>query len=133
MREPVHTTLVALEPPAGDLSVDSVVGGLGPAEMAALYRDSDVLLKLSRVEGLGLAPVEGFHSGLPCVVTPYTGHEEYARHVPAFLPRPIPWRGAAGDSGGFSLALYMRHREWRAAVAFLAAIGFLLVRMRGRL
>ena len=48
--------------------------------MAALYRESDVLLKLSRVEGLGLAPLEGFHSGLPCVVTPYTGSEAYARH-----------------------------------------------------
>ena len=58
--------------------MDRVVGGLDPAAMAALYRESDVLLKLSRVEGLGLAPVEGFHSGLPCVVTPYTGHEEYA-------------------------------------------------------
>jgi len=80
MREPVHSTLVALDPgAAGDLPVDRVVGGLDPAAMAALYRESDVLLKLSRVEGLGLAPVEGFHSGLPCVVTPFTGSEAYAR------------------------------------------------------
>ncbi len=62
MREPVRTTLVALDPrEAGDIPVDRVVGGLEAAGMAALYRESDVLLKLSRVEGLGLAPVEGFH------------------------------------------------------------------------
>jgi glycosyltransferase involved in cell wall biosynthesis len=81
MREPVHSTLVALEPTAAEgLDVDRVVGGLGPEAMAALYRESDVLVKLSRVEGLGLAPVEGFHTGLPCVTTPYTGHDEYVRH-----------------------------------------------------
>jgi O-antigen biosynthesis protein len=81
MGEPVRSTLVALDPEAaGDLRVDRVAGGLDPEGMAALYRESDVLVKLSRVEGLGLAPVEGFHSGLPCVVTPFTGSEEYARH-----------------------------------------------------
>jgi hypothetical protein len=79
MSEPVHVTLVALDPgDAGELGADRVVGGLDARGMAELYRDSDVLLKLSRVEGLGLAPIEGFHGGLPCVLTPYTGHEEYA-------------------------------------------------------
>lgn len=81
MQERVHSTLVALDADgAGGIAVDRVVGGIDADGMAALYRDSDVLVKLSRVEGLGLAPVEGFHSGLPCVVTPYTGHGEYARH-----------------------------------------------------
>ena len=64
MREPVRTTLVALDAEAaGEVDVDRVVGGLDAAGMAALYRESDVLVKLSRVEGLGLAPVEGFHCG----------------------------------------------------------------------
>lgn len=81
MREPVHTTLVGLDVSEADsLPLDRVESGLDPDGMAALYRDSDVLVKLSRVEGLGLAPIEGFHSGLPCVVTPFTGHAEYARH-----------------------------------------------------
>jgi glycosyltransferase involved in cell wall biosynthesis len=81
MGEPVRATLVALDAgAAGDVGADRVVGGLDAAGMAALYRESDVLVKLSRVEGLGLAPVEGFHCGLPCIVTPFTGHEEYARH-----------------------------------------------------
>lgn len=81
MREPAVTTLVALDPDsARDAGVERVVGGLDPAGMAAVYRDSDVLVKLSRVEGLGLAPVEAFHAGVPSVLTPYTGHEQYARH-----------------------------------------------------
>jgi glycosyltransferase involved in cell wall biosynthesis len=81
MREPAASTLVALDPDsATGVGVDRVVGGLDAAGMAALYRESDVLLKLSRVEGLGLAPVEAFHSGVPSVLTPYTGHDEYTRH-----------------------------------------------------
>jgi len=81
MREPAHSTLVALDGAAADdVDVDRVLTGLDRDAMAALYRDSDVLIKLSRVEGLGLAPIEAFHTGLPCVVTPFTGHEEYARH-----------------------------------------------------
>jgi len=81
MSEPVRTTLVALDPRgAADAGVDRVVGGLDGPAMAELYSESDVLLKLSRVEGLGLAPVEGFHRGLPCVVAPFTGHQEYVRH-----------------------------------------------------
>ena len=80
-RESVRTTLVALDPArAVDAQVDRVVGGLDAAAMAELYSESDVLLKLSRVEGLGLSPVEGFHCGLPCVVAPFTGHQEYVRH-----------------------------------------------------
>jgi O-antigen biosynthesis protein len=81
MREPVCATLVALDAEAArDVPVDRVVGGLDPPAMAELYRQSDVLVKLSRVEGLGLAPVEAYHCGLPCVVAPFTGHEEYVRH-----------------------------------------------------
>ena len=55
---------------------------------------------------------------------------EYEQNVPAFLPRPRPWRGPAEDPGPFSLALYMRHGEWRAALGFVAALGYLIVRMR---
>ena len=81
MRSPAYSTLVALDSAATDgIHVDRVATGLDANAMAALYRESDVLLKLSRVEGLGLAPVEAFHTGLPCVVTPFTGHDEYARH-----------------------------------------------------
>jgi hypothetical protein len=81
MTEPAEATVVAGDPGgAGGLDGANVVGGLDPAGMAALYAEHDVVLKLSRVESLGLAPIEGFHAGVPAVVSPYTGHEEYLDH-----------------------------------------------------
>jgi hypothetical protein len=38
------------------------------------------VLKLSRIEGMFGPPLEGFHMGTTCVVTPVTGHEEYVEH-----------------------------------------------------
>jgi O-antigen biosynthesis protein len=80
MAEPASVTVVAGEPSASPPEGARVVGGLDPAGMAALYAEHDVLLKLSRVESLGLAPIEAFHVGVPAVVAPYTGHEEYLEH-----------------------------------------------------
>jgi hypothetical protein len=81
MRERAEVTVVALDPVRADeLGVDRVVGALDAAGMARLYGEHDVLLKLSRVEGLALPPIEAFHVGLPCVTTPVTGHEEYVHH-----------------------------------------------------
>jgi glycosyltransferase involved in cell wall biosynthesis len=81
MTEPAEVTVVASDPDAaGGLEGVRVTGGLDPAGMAALYAEHDVLLKLSRVESLGLAPIEAFHVGVPAVVAPYTGHEEYLGH-----------------------------------------------------
>jgi protein-S-isoprenylcysteine O-methyltransferase Ste14 len=59
-------------------------------------------------------------------------YADYERNVPAFVPRPIPWRGAAEKPAPFSSALYMRHGEWRAALGFVAALGYLIIRMRLR-
>jgi O-antigen biosynthesis protein len=39
-----------------------------------------VVLKLSRIEGMFGPPLEGFHRGATCVVTPVTGHDEYVVH-----------------------------------------------------
>jgi protein-S-isoprenylcysteine O-methyltransferase Ste14 len=57
---------------------------------------------------------------------------EWERNVPAFLPRPIPWRAAASraENPGFDLALYMRHGEWRAALGYAAVLAYLIFRMR---
>jgi glycosyltransferase involved in cell wall biosynthesis len=81
MSEPRHVTYVdsSGEAPAS-IAADRVVGPLSPAEMAAVYGESDVLLKLSRVEGMFGPPLEAFHAGATCVVTPVTGHDEYIRH-----------------------------------------------------
>ncbi len=57
-------------------------------------------------------------------------YDEYERNVPAFVPRPLPWRGPSNEAGPFSPALYMRHGEWRAALGFAAALTYLFVRMR---
>ncbi len=60
---------------------------------------------------------------------------EYERNVPAFVPRPVPWRiqGTPGLRSHFDFSLYLRHREWQAALAFLVVIVFLILRMRGAL
>jgi len=63
--------------PAG---ADEVIRAVPHGEMARLYAAHDVVLKLSRVEGMFGPPLEGFHMGATCVVTPVTGHEEYVRH-----------------------------------------------------
>jgi glycosyltransferase involved in cell wall biosynthesis len=71
---------VATHDPSLEVEADHVVGGLSAPEMAALYGEHDVLLRLARFEGLGLPPLEAFHVGVPCVLTPFTGSEDYARH-----------------------------------------------------
>lgn len=81
MREPARSTLVALDPDVVDpAGVDRLVGALDPAGMAALYAESDVVLKLSRAEGLGLPPLEAAAVGTPSVVTPFGGHADWLCH-----------------------------------------------------
>ena len=81
MREPAELTVVAGDPDdAGEVDGARVVGGLDPGGMADLYAASDVLVKLSRVESLGLAPIEAAHVGTPALVTPYSGHDEHIVH-----------------------------------------------------
>jgi glycosyltransferase involved in cell wall biosynthesis len=81
MSEPAELTVVAPDPgAAGELGGARVIGGLDAPGMAAAYAEHDVLLKLARVESLGLGPIEAFHVGVPAVLAPYTGHEEYLRH-----------------------------------------------------
>ncbi|HEY4095243.1 MAG TPA: glycosyltransferase [Baekduia sp.] len=80
MAEPAHVTWVSPhrgEPPAG---VDRVLSGLSHAEMAQLFAESHVLLKLSRAEGMYGPPLEAFHLGATVVTTPVTGHDEYVAH-----------------------------------------------------
>jgi glycosyltransferase involved in cell wall biosynthesis len=81
MREPHHVTVVCGDRKAlGEVVADEIVGPLSHREMADLYGRTDVVLKLSSVEGMFGPPLEGFHRGATCVVTPVTGHEEYIEH-----------------------------------------------------
>ena len=57
-------------------------------------------------------------------------YAEWERHVPAFVPRLTPWRGAtagtARDAGApFDLGLYLQHREWQAGLGYVAVMGWL--------
>ena len=81
MLEPHRVTVVASDLRGGtELAADEVVGPLSQREMAELYASNDVLLKLSSVEGVSGPPLEAFHRGATCVVTPVTGHDEYVEH-----------------------------------------------------
>jgi glycosyltransferase involved in cell wall biosynthesis len=78
MREPHIVTLVCPDRAAAEgAQADRVLGPLTPEEMAAVYDETDVLVKLARVEGMAAPPLEAFHRGATCVTTPVTGHEEY--------------------------------------------------------
>lgn len=78
--EPVEVTLVSPDATGAGAHADRVVGPVPWPQMAGLYAEHDVVLKLSRVEGMFGPPLEGFHLGATCVVTPVTGHEEYVEH-----------------------------------------------------
>jgi protein-S-isoprenylcysteine O-methyltransferase Ste14 len=56
-------------------------------------------------------------------------YARYSENVPAFVPRVIPWREETEEDGGFSLALYMKHGEWKALLTYLLAMGWLALRM----
>lgn len=69
-------------------------------------------------------------------------YEEYSKHVPLFVPRFTPHGGHSAHSyaaqlkrpiwrGGqrFDLSLYMRHREYRAALGFAVVYALLAAKM----
>ncbi|MCW3045752.1 MAG: glycosyltransferase family 4 protein [Solirubrobacterales bacterium] len=108
MREPHTVTLVCADREAATAAgarADRVVGPLTPAQMADLYDDCDVVLKLSRVEGMSAPPLEGFHRGATCVVSPVTGHEEYV--VDGFNGVVVGW----DDEHGCARALDLLARD----------------------
>ncbi len=53
--------------------------------------------------------------------------DQYALRVPRMLPRLTP---ASSESGGFSMELYMKHREWNALLGAIAMTVVLLIKMK---
>ena len=53
--------------------------------------------------------------------------DEYARRVPRMLPRLTP--ASQDQSGGFSMELYMKHREWNALLGAIGAIAGLIIKI----
>ena len=81
MDEPHELTIVAASRHGLPHAVaHRAIGPLSQRELADVYARSDVLVKLSRVEGMYGPPLEGFHRGATCVTTEVTGHDEYVRH-----------------------------------------------------
>ena len=61
-------------------------------------------------------------------------YPRWEQNVPAFVPRPTPWKDpSVVASERFSPSLYMRHGEWKAALGFILALTWLVLRMRGDL
>ncbi|MEO8580166.1 MAG: isoprenylcysteine carboxylmethyltransferase family protein [Gemmatimonadales bacterium] len=60
-------------------------------------------------------------------------YEAYAANVPAFVPRPTPWKAThPDDGGGFSVQLYLKHGEWKAGLTYVLVMTWLTwVTMRG--
>lgn len=56
-------------------------------------------------------------------------YEAYAANVPAFVPRPTPWKAThPDDENSFSLELYMKHGEWKAGLTYLLVMAWLIYR-----
>jgi protein-S-isoprenylcysteine O-methyltransferase Ste14 len=53
-------------------------------------------------------------------------YEAYSRSVPLFFPRLTPFRKADSSNGRFDSSLYLRYREYRAALGLVLAWGLLL-------
>lgn len=72
-----------------------------------------IYLPVMRVESASLAQLFG------------EKFQKYAGAVPVFVPRVTPYR-SEGASVGFDKSLYLRYREYRAALGLAIAWGFLV-------
>lgn len=54
--------------------------------------------------------------------------EHWRARVPAFVPRPTPYRAPEGTGAGFRWGRYRRNREWEAALGVVGAFAFLALR-----
>ena len=57
--------------------------------------------------------------------------DEYARKVPRMFPRIIP-ASTDREGGGFSMGLYLKHREYNAALGTIAMVAALVMKMMVR-
>ncbi len=58
----------------------------------------------------------------------FSEFDEYAKRVPRMLPRITPASSETG--GGFSMELYLKHREWNALLGSAAIIVALVIKMK---
>jgi len=75
-----------------------------------------IYLPVMRVESRTLAELFG------------ASYQQYALQVPLFFPRFTPYRDEAAESVGFDRNLYLRYREYRAALGLFIAWGTLALK-----
>jgi len=59
----------------------------------------------------------------------FPGYEQYADSVPRFLPRLYAYRTDTGTASGYSLDLYLRHREYNSVIGSMLMMGALILKM----
>ena len=60
----------------------------------------------------------------------FPGFDEYARRVPRMFPSPIsPPHSSSHSPSGFSLVLYLKHREYNALLGAMGMVAALIARM----
>ena len=60
----------------------------------------------------------------------FAGYDEYASRVPRFFPRLTPYQAwDGGNSGGYSRELYIKHREYNAALGSLLMMAALMLKL----
>lgn len=59
----------------------------------------------------------------------FADYDQYAAQVPRFFPRLTPYRGPKTSSAGYSRELYLRHREYNAALGSALMMGALVLKM----
>jgi glycosyltransferase involved in cell wall biosynthesis len=59
---------------------DRTINQVPIGEMSKIYSQVDVIVKMSRVEGMFGPPLEAFHSGATAIVSKVTGYDEYIKN-----------------------------------------------------
>jgi protein-S-isoprenylcysteine O-methyltransferase Ste14 len=59
----------------------------------------------------------------------FADYDEYAAQVPRFFLRLTPFQSGGASSAGYSRELYLRHREYNAALGSALMMGALVVKM----
>ena len=59
----------------------------------------------------------------------FPGYNDYAASVPRFVPRLYAYRTDAASGSGYSVDLYMRHREYNSVLGSLLMMGALILKM----
>jgi protein-S-isoprenylcysteine O-methyltransferase Ste14 len=75
-----------------------------------------IYLPVMRVEAATLAALFG------------EDYKRYSNAVPLFIPRPLPYRDAGAAEAKFDASLYLRYREYRAALGLLVAWSLLALK-----